>query len=84
MIGLTVTVNVAVAAHCPAFGVNVYTPELELLIVAGLHKPVIPLEDVFDNDGTVPPEHIVSDVPKTNVGVTIALTVTVNVTGSAH
>jgi hypothetical protein len=26
--GLTVTVNVAVVAHCPAVGVNVYTPEL--------------------------------------------------------
>lgn len=25
--GLTVTVNVAVVAHCPASGVNVYVPE---------------------------------------------------------
>ena len=26
-LGLTVTVNVAVNAHCPAVGVNVYVPE---------------------------------------------------------
>jgi hypothetical protein len=27
MFGFTVTVNVAVVAHCPAVGVNVYVPE---------------------------------------------------------
>ena len=27
ILGLTVTVNVAGNAHCPAVGVNVYTPE---------------------------------------------------------
>ena len=28
ILGLTVTENVAVVAHCPAVGVNVYVPEL--------------------------------------------------------
>jgi hypothetical protein len=27
MLGVTVTVNVVVVAHCPAVGVNVYVPE---------------------------------------------------------
>jgi hypothetical protein len=55
-----------------------------LLTVAGLHDPAMPLVDVAGNDGTVPPEHIVSDVPNVKAGVTFWLTVTVNVTGSAH
>lgn len=36
------------------------------------------------NTGTVPPAHIVSEVPKLNVGVTIGETVTENVTGNAQ
>ena len=46
--------------------------------------PVIPFEDVFGNAGTAPPLHIVTLVPKTNVGVIFASTVTVNVTVGAH
>ena len=49
-----------------------------------LHDPVILLVDVVGSDGTVPPAHIVSVVPKLNVGVTLGVTVTVNVVGIAH
>jgi hypothetical protein len=49
-----------------------------LLTVAGLQLPVIPFEDVPGNAGTVPPEQIVSEVPKLNNGVIFGLTVTVN------
>ena len=47
--------------------------------VDGLHVPVILLSDVAGSVGTVPPGHIVSVVPKLNVGVTLGVTVTVNV-----
>ena len=49
-----------------------------------LHDPVILLVDVVGSDGTVPPAHIVSVVTKLNVGVTLGVTVTVNVVGRAH
>ena len=52
--------------------------------VDGLHVPVILLVDVVGSVGTVPPEHIVSVVPKLNVGVTLGVTITVNVTGKAQ
>ena len=78
-LGVTVTVNVVVVAQRPAVGVNVYTPLAVLLTTDGLHVPVIPLVDVVGNVGTVPPEHIVSVVPKLNVGVIFGLTVTVKV-----
>ena len=39
----------------------------------------MPLSEVVGNAGAVVPEHIVSEVPKPNTGVTIGLTVTVNV-----
>ena len=77
--GLTVTVKVVVVAHNPAVGVNVYTPLAVLLTIEGLHVPVIPFVDVVGNVGTVPPEQIVSVVPKLNVGVIFGVTVTVNV-----
>ena len=81
MFGFTVTVNAVVAAHNPAVGVNVYTPETSLLTTAeGLHVPAIPSVEVTGNAGTVPPSHILNVVPKTNVGVTFGVTVTVNVT----
>ena len=84
ILGLTVTLNVAVVAHCPASGVNVYVPEAVLLTVEGLHVPVILLLDVIGKVGTVPPLHIVEDVPNANVGVTFGLTVTLNVAVVAH
>ena len=40
---------------------------------------MMPLVDVVGNIGTVPPEQIVSVVPKLNVGAMFGLTVTVNV-----
>jgi hypothetical protein len=82
--GFTVTVNVTAGAQIPAVGVNVYVSEAVLLTVAGFHVPVIPLEEVVGNAGTVPPEQIVRLFPKANVGVTFGFTVTVNVVPKAH
>ena len=59
-------------------------PLAVLLTTEGFHVPVIPFVDVVGNVGTVPPEHIVSVVPKLNVGVIFGLTVTVNVVVVAH
>src|SRR5436189_6292421 len=84
MLGLTVTVNVAVVAHCPAAGVNVYVPEFWLSTADGLHVPVIPLLDMVAREGTLPPAQIVKLVPKVNVGVMLRLTVTENVADVAH
>lgn len=55
-----------------------------LLIVEGLHVPVIPFDDVNGNDGTVAPLHMVNEVPKLKAGVTIGFTVTVNVAVVPH
>ena len=52
--------------------------------VDGVHVPLIALSDVVGSVGTVPPAHIVSVVPKLNVGVTLGVTVTENVVGKAH
>ncbi len=82
--GLTVTVNVCVVAHCPAVGVNVYVSLVELLIVAGLHVPVIPLLDVVGKVGAVAPAQILALVPNANVGVTTGLTAILMVTGFAQ
>jgi hypothetical protein len=84
MFGATVTVNVAVVAHCPAVGVNVYVPLAVLLTTDGLHVPVMLLSEVVGNVGTVPPEQIDNVVPKLNVGVMFGFTVTVNVAVVAH
>jgi hypothetical protein len=53
--GLTVMVSVAFIAHCPASGVKVYVvvPAVAVLMVAGLHVPVIPLLDVVGRTGAV-------------------------------
>ena len=53
MSGLIVTLMVAVVAHCPAFGVNVYVvvPTLDVLIVAGLHVPETPSVDFAGRGG---------------------------------
>jgi hypothetical protein len=55
-----------------------------LSTVDGLHVPAYCLVDVVESAGTVPPAHIVSVVPKLNVGVILGVTVTVNVVGIAH
>ena len=48
-------VNDALIAHCPAAGVNVYVvgPAVAMLMVGGLHVPVMPLLDVAGNAGAV-------------------------------
>jgi phosphate starvation-inducible membrane PsiE len=73
--GTTVTVKVVAVAHSPAFGVNVYVLLAVLLTVAGLHVPLMPFTERVGKTGAV---------PKLNVGVSIGLTVTVNVVGTAH
>ena len=55
-----------------------------LLTVDGLHVPVIPFCDVVGNKGTLPPEQMVSPVPKGNVGVVLGVTVTFIVTVTPH
>jgi hypothetical protein len=42
------------------------------------------LDDVPGKAGTEPPEHIVNEVPKLNVGVMFGLTVTLNIAVTAH
>jgi hypothetical protein len=84
VLAFTVTVKVAVVAHCPADGVNVYVPDAVLLTVAGLQVPVIPLVDVVVSAGTDPPSQIVNEVPKLKAGVTLGLTVTVKLVVNAH
>ena len=55
-----------------------------MLTVDGDQVPVIPFVDVVVKTGTVPPEQILSEVPKANVGVTFGLTVTLSPADSAH
>jgi hypothetical protein len=45
--------SVAVVAHCPALGVKVYVlvPTVEVLIVAGLHVPLIEFVELKGSDG---------------------------------
>ena len=78
---LTVIVNVAVVAHCPAVGVNVYVV-VAVLFNAGDHVPMIPFVEVVGNAAKVAPEQIGFTVA--NVGVTFGLTVIVRVTVVAH
>jgi hypothetical protein len=80
-LGLTVIVNVAVPAHCPAVGVNVYVVVV-VLSKAGAHVPVIPLFEVVGKGDKVAPEHI--GATAVNVGVTFGLTVIVIVAVVAH
>jgi len=56
--GLTVTVNVVVAAHWPASGVKVYVPLTVLLTTAGDQVPVMPFVDVNGSTGAVELSHI--------------------------
>ena len=59
-------------------------PEARLSTTAGFHEPVMLLSEVAGNVGTEPPPQIVSELPKLNVGITVGLTVTVNVVVVAH
>ena len=78
---LTVIVNVAVVAHCPAVGVNVYVV-VAVLSSAGDHAPVMPFNDVVGSGDNVAPAQI--GATGLNVGVTLLLTVIVNVAVVAH
>ena len=55
MLGVIVIVIVAVGAHCPAVGVNVYVVVV-VLLMAGDHVPVMLLLDVVGNAEMVAPE----------------------------
>ena len=79
--GLTVIVIVAVVAHCPAVGVNVYVVVV-VLSKAGDHKPVMPLLDVIGRADKVAPVQI--GAIAVNVGATLVFTVIVNVAVVAH
>ena len=68
-------------AHWPAVGVNVYIV-VTVLFTAGDHVPVIPLVDTVGKGAITAPLHIPATC--TNVGVTIAFTVTVMVAAVAH
>jgi hypothetical protein len=81
-VGVTVTVKVAVVAHWPAVGVNVYVADAMLLTNAGLHVPVIPLVDVVGKTGAGEPLQIAGIA--VNVGVVFATTVTFKGTVAKH
>jgi hypothetical protein len=74
-------VIVAVEAHCPAVGVNVYVV-VAVLSNAGDHVPVMLLFDVVGKAFKVAPEQMAATC--VNVGVTIGLTVIVMVGAEAH
>ena len=78
----TVTVIVAIVAHCPIVGVKVYVPVAVLLTIAGFQEPVIPSFEVPGNNGAVAPVQMAWAIVK--VGVTVGVTVTVRLVGEAH
>ena len=81
---LTVILKVAVDAHVPAVGVNVYTvvPIVEVLMVDGLQVPVIPFVEVSESAGAVLLWQSGPIAEKT--GTVIALMVTLKVVLVAH
>ena len=79
--GLTVIVNVAIVAHCPAVGVNVYVVVV-VLSSAGTHIPAMPLVEVVGNGASTAPEQI--GATAANIGVMFGLTIMVNVVVVAH
>lgn len=84
MLGVTVTVNVVGTAHWPAAGVNVYTPDAWLSTTVGSQVPVTLLAELTGRAGGASPEQMVNEVPKSNAGVTIVLTVTESSVVNAH
>ena len=67
--GVIVTVKVVLLAHCPVLGVKVQVPLFALSTIAGDQTPVIELLEAVGNEGTMPPEQILEEVPKLKVGV---------------
>jgi hypothetical protein len=80
-IALTVIVMVAVEAHCPAAGVNVYVV-VALLFKAGAQLPLMPSTEVVGNADSVAPAH--TGATGANVGITAGLTAMVSVVFAAH
>jgi len=82
--GSIVTLSVAVIAHWPAFGVNVYVvvPAVAVLIVAGFHVPPMPLLDIAGSVGAA--AFWQSGPIAVNVGVTCGLMVIFIVAVVAH
>ena len=81
MFGFTTMVIVAVVAHCPAFGVNVYVVVV-VLFKLGFQVPWILLVEVVGSADKVAPEHIGATC--VNVGVTLGFTTMVIVAVVAH
>jgi hypothetical protein len=79
--GFTVIVKVAVVAHCPAEGVNVYVV-VAVLFSAGDQVPFMPLFEVVGKADKVSPAQI--GLTAVNVGVRLGLTVIVKVAVVAH
>ena len=79
-----VTFNVAVEAHCPALGVNVYVvvPAVLVLIVEGLQVPLMEFVEVSGKDGATAFWH--KGPIAANAGVTCGVTVTFKVVVVAH
>jgi len=73
--GMIVTGIVIGIPHWPPVGVNVYEPEVVLLITPGFHVPVIPLFDVVGNAGGAEPAHIGG--MEVNVGIKIGFDKTI-------
>ena len=79
--GVTEIVMVAVVAHNPEVGVNVYVVVV-VLLTAGDQVPVIPLFEVVGNADKVAPEQI--ELTCVNVGVAFGVTVIVIFAIVAH
>jgi hypothetical protein len=80
----TVTWIVVGTAQRLATGVNVYAPGTWLLIVAGLHVPGIPFEEMLCNVGGIAFAQMMTEVPKENTGVMFGVMVTVKLAGFAQ
>jgi hypothetical protein len=81
-IGKTTMGNIAVVAHWPAFGVNVYTPVVMLLTVVGLQVPIMPLVEIVGKIGDILPEQ--NGIIGINIGVVNEFIVIVFVMPVAH
>lgn len=76
-----VILNVAGSAQIPGVGVNVYVdvPGVDVLIVAGLHLPVMPLLEVTGNVGAVEFWHNGPIGEKVGLSLGVIVTFTTNV-----
>jgi hypothetical protein len=77
--GVIVCTSVAVPAHCPPPGVNVYVPVVVLSIVAGFQVPVIGTAFVEDDGNAAAGEPLQIVGNALNVGVILLVTVCTSV-----